>query len=437
MTANDGHRDEDDLRGFVGWLVLLLLGVLFTLLAFFLLMSVDPDDEPAATTAATTVTTTATTTVTTPVDSDAELLALVRSEVAALYAAGGDPLDSDPNSFVITVEGGVVSADGQVASAEERDRVLGFVEQIPGVLGTDLWLLVLEPDPEAVNGEIKAALLVLYSEYGISGEPELVDGAWFLNGVAPDAAAKSDIAGPARRVEGVTRTRNMLLVSGEPGTPHTSRSTVLTVESGQVALSGVVPTEEARAGVVAAAQAMFGAGNVSDGLVVDADVEGRVVLLGGLAEETAVALDAMATALAGLGFSLDLQAEVVELSDEQRTLQAELDAAVADIVISFASGSDVLSVAEAAKLSPIIEILTGAEDVLVAVEGHTDDRGDAASNQLLSQSRAQAVVDHLVSEGVDAGLLRAAGNGESQPVADNTTAQGRAQNRRTEFRVVV
>jgi OmpA-OmpF porin, OOP family len=434
QPAHDDARgeDDDDLRGFVGWLVLILLGALFTILAFLLLRSVDPGDEPAPTTVAVTTTTTE------APDPDEALLELVRDEIAALYASGEEFLDSDSSSFGISVEDGVVSIDGQVSSEAERDRVLALVQGLDGVApNIDHWLEAPVPDPAEINAAIKEQLLALYAEYGIEGEPELVDGTWFLRGVAPDADAKSGIAGPARKVEGVSRTRNVLLASGEVGTQWTPLSTVLTVTSGQVSLRGVVPSEEARAAVVAAAQAVFGAGNVTDNLEVDPDAEGRVVMLGGVAEGAAAQLDSMEAALAAAGFSLDVQSDVVELTEEQSALQADLDAAVADVIINFASGSSFLTSAEAANLAPVIEILAGAEDILVAVEGHTDDRGDAASNQLLSQDRAQAVVDYLISQGIDETLLRAAGNGQSQPVGDNATPEGRAQNRRTEFRVVV
>lgn len=71
----------------------------------------------------------------------------------------------------------------------------------------------------------------------------------------------------------------------------------------------------------------------------------------------------------------------------------------------------------------------------VEIAGHTDEQGDAAYNQGLSQRRADAVRSYLTSKGVDASRLSGAGYGETQPVADNTTSEGRAQNRRVELRV--
>jgi OOP family OmpA-OmpF porin len=64
------------------------------------------------------------------------------------------------------------------------------------------------------------------------------------------------------------------------------------------------------------------------------------------------------------------------------------------------------------------------------VEGHTDSVGDDAYNLKLSQRRADAVRKYLVDKGVPSTPLEARGFGEAQPVADNKTADGRAQNRR-------
>ncbi|GAB6043839.1 OmpA family protein [Endothiovibrio diazotrophicus] len=70
---------------------------------------------------------------------------------------------------------------------------------------------------------------------------------------------------------------------------------------------------------------------------------------------------------------------------------------------------------------------------MVKIVGHTDSRGSDAYNQRLSQKRAQAVADYLAANGVAAEKLSASGMGESQPVADNATEEGRAANRRVEI----
>jgi len=84
-------------------------------------------------------------------------------------------------------------------------------------------------------------------------------------------------------------------------------------------------------------------------------------------------------------------------------------------------------------LGEIVKMLQQNPDVKLSVEGHTDNVGSAASNQALSEKRAQAVVLWLTAHGVDAARLKAKGWGQTKPVADNATEDGRAKNRRVEL----
>jgi OOP family OmpA-OmpF porin len=81
-------------------------------------------------------------------------------------------------------------------------------------------------------------------------------------------------------------------------------------------------------------------------------------------------------------------------------------------------------------------LLSTHERVVVEVAGHTDSVGSEAYNQGLSERRANAVLDYLVSKGVKASRLTARGYGEAQPVASNDTAEGRQANRRVELIVL-
>jgi outer membrane protein OmpA-like peptidoglycan-associated protein len=81
-------------------------------------------------------------------------------------------------------------------------------------------------------------------------------------------------------------------------------------------------------------------------------------------------------------------------------------------------------------LDAAVDVLKENSDVHVRVGGHTDSVGTDEYNQKLSERRANAVRDYLVKHGIDASRLTAVGYGESQPVADNKTKDGRAQNRR-------
>jgi OOP family OmpA-OmpF porin len=74
-------------------------------------------------------------------------------------------------------------------------------------------------------------------------------------------------------------------------------------------------------------------------------------------------------------------------------------------------------------------------DIRVEIQGYTDNIGSESYNMKLSQRRADAVKQYLQSKGVSANRLRATGYGESNPIADNKTAEGRAMNRRIEFKI--
>jgi hypothetical protein len=84
-------------------------------------------------------------------------------------------------------------------------------------------------------------------------------------------------------------------------------------------------------------------------------------------------------------------------------------------------------------LGDFVAYLKDHPGMLVEIRGHTDDIGDAAKNKALSAERAYEVLNFLVSAGVNSKQLTYQGFGEEKPVADNTTDEGRAQNRRTEF----
>lgn len=87
-------------------------------------------------------------------------------------------------------------------------------------------------------------------------------------------------------------------------------------------------------------------------------------------------------------------------------------------------------------LSGLLSSMKGNKKMKIEIAGHTDSQGDDASNMLLSQRRANAVMEYLISKGVEPERMIAKGYGETVPVASNETADGRAQNRRTEVRII-
>jgi len=79
------------------------------------------------------------------------------------------------------------------------------------------------------------------------------------------------------------------------------------------------------------------------------------------------------------------------------------------------------------------KLLTDSPELRLAVQGHTDNTSTPAHNQQLSEARAQAVVAALTTQSIAGSRLRAAGFGQSKPLADNATEAGRARNRRVEL----
>lgn len=88
------------------------------------------------------------------------------------------------------------------------------------------------------------------------------------------------------------------------------------------------------------------------------------------------------------------------------------------------------------ELDQIVKFLTANSNLRVRFEGHTDNMGNPTYNKTLSEKRAQAVRNYLVDKGIAAKRMEAQGFGETQPVADNETEEGRAMNRRTEMRIL-
>jgi outer membrane protein OmpA-like peptidoglycan-associated protein len=100
--------------------------------------------------------------------------------------------------------------------------------------------------------------------------------------------------------------------------------------------------------------------------------------------------------------------------------------------IAFAPGRAALRPEAKASLGKLVAFVNRDTTKPIRIEGHTDGRGNANSNQLLSQRRADSVRDALIAAGVAANRMTSIGMGEDQPVADNETEEGRAKNRRVD-----
>ncbi|MDX1908589.1 MAG: OmpA family protein [Bacteroidia bacterium] len=104
--------------------------------------------------------------------------------------------------------------------------------------------------------------------------------------------------------------------------------------------------------------------------------------------------------------------------------------------IFFESGSFDLKATSQAELAVLIAFMQEQPGLSIEIQGHTDNVGNDQANLKLSQQRADAVRDYLLAQGVAAARVQARGYGEALPVADNATDEGRARNRRTEFKIL-
>jgi OmpA-OmpF porin, OOP family len=124
-----------------------------------------------------------------------------------------------------------------------------------------------------------------------------------------------------------------------------------------------------------------------------------------------------------------------EMTADASSLQDQLEKSghVAVYGILFDTGKATLQDGSTVTLTQILTLLQQNTDLKLRIEGHTDNVGSSASNKALSQKRADTVRTWLIAKGIAADRLTAQGFGDTKPVADNSTEDGRAKNRRVEL----
>jgi OOP family OmpA-OmpF porin len=226
-----------------------------------------------------------------------------------------------------------------------------------------------------------------------------------------------------------------------------------------IVVSGTVPDDASKAALLTRLRTVYGAERVVDQLAVgrvsappnwnehvarligpnlklvtrgQLQVDGNSVSLRG-----DVASEAQKQQIAGeLAMNLDTSYTVNNGLRVAVSEQGMLDAALADRIIEFESGKAALTDAGKQVLDQMSVALLRLKDKKVEVIGHTDNAGSRAGNLSLSQARAEAVKAYVVERGVKADMVAVSGEGPDRPVADNRTPEGRARNRRIEFKVV-
>jgi aconitate hydratase len=219
----------------------------------------------------------------------------------------------------------------------------------------------------------------------------------------------------------------------------------------KVTLEGTAKDQGAKDALIAAAKGAFGDNNVLDKLTVDANsgamswagkwpdlfawmrgplfqarggnlaFEGDTLKITGKVDTAEIKADIEAKLRAIVGPDVKIINELVVEVAKRVAIEANFDTGSAKIKPQYFAKLDAFA-AQVAK-----------DGVKGEIGGHTDNVGQAASNQALSEARANSVRAYLVSKGVGKDALTAAGYGDTKPVADNATAEGKAKNRRIEF----
>lgn len=242
-----------------------------------------------------------------------------------------------------------------------------------------------------------------------------------------------------------------------PGTVMAEAS-ALPPTGSQVVISGVVPDEPARAALLARLRAVYGDARVVDALevggvisppdwtarvarLIDPELQQirhgqlqvsgtRVTYRGTVANE--MRRQQIASSAARALTANYVVANALAVDDDA---QAALDQTLANRVVEFDSGAATLTAQGRSILDEMAASIERLGLPRVQIVGHTDSHGSRLANIGLSLERAHAVRDYLVARGIAAQRMSALGAGPDRPVADNDTAEGRARNRRIEFRI--
>lgn len=228
----------------------------------------------------------------------------------------------------------------------------------------------------------------------------------------------------------------------------------------KVVVSGTVPDEATRIGILTRVREVYGADRVVDQLGVGPlgapphwNEQVQKLLTGDLkrVSQGQLRIEGNVVEIVGAVDSPQTQAQIVRglttrLDNPTYTVrdalrvsgggQQALDTAMANRIVEFETGNATLTPQGQRVLEDLLPVLRTLQGRRFEIVGHTDSDGARAQNMVLSAARAETVKAYLVQRGIPEGVLSTSGVGPDRPVADNATPEGRARNRRIEFRVL-
>ena len=235
-------------------------------------------------------------------------------------------------------------------------------------------------------------------------------------------------------------------------------STCAMAQSGQVLVTGSVPDEASKAGLLARVRELYGADRVVDQVSIaqvslppnwngyvqkliaarlkqiskgEIKIDGTTVTLRGEVANEAVRQQIASDIATSLNPSYTVNNGLRVSAAEQNLLDETLDKRI----IEFDSGKATLRPSGLSILDEMAAALQKVKGKRVEVIGHTDNVGPRETNLALSLARAEAVRIYLAEKGINPQMIMVSGQGPDRPVAENSSADGRARNRRIEFRV--
>lgn len=231
-------------------------------------------------------------------------------------------------------------------------------------------------------------------------------------------------------------------------------------EAAPILVEGVVPDEATKAAVLAKVREVYGADRVVDqvrlGSVVappnwsenvtklvdpklrqvsngKLDVNGNSVTITGMVVNELQRQQVASQMLTALNSTYSVDAGGLVVGGSPQNL---IDEVLANRIIEFESGSDRLTPAGQRILDELVEPMREIGSARVQIAGHTDNVGQRQANIALSLARAERVLEYFQQRGIPAAGLSVVGRGPDEPVADNATPDGRARNRRIQFKVL-
>jgi OmpA-OmpF porin, OOP family len=362
----------------------------------------------------------------------------------------------------IVNDGSALEVIGMVPSEAAKAALVDAVKaRFPGRAVTDKTQVA----PGAPDGWQQCVVAGLASLSRLkTGKSILTDRKLDVSGETDDYAASQSVPSDVKAAAGQTcEATTNIAFTGQMKTDLAWKAT--REANGMVSLEGEAPDDPSRQRLVEIAQQIYAGSSVTDNMKIvgasaepwmsatrigleelarlghgEVSIAAKELTIKGAAESEQVASDIRSVLSTDLPSGFKGSDAITVMSANEKaadSCQSMMRQTTAKGTINFERAKADLTSDSTQTLKDLAEIANECPTFSIQIEGHTDAEGTDERNQRLSDRRARAVADFLAQNGVDAKRLTAVGYGATRPIADNTTAEGRAKNRRIEFTVKV